>query len=228
MNIVFEDANIVVINKPAGLLTHQITGHSSPLSVADWLIKHYPSAASVGDSPALRPGIVHRLDRDTSGILLLTKTQSAFEFFKQQFQNRSIKKTYLAIVKGEVKNKSGEINLPIGIKSGTTKRSVHSSKMKRDALTAYRLKKVFSRDGNRFSLLEVFPKTGRTHQIRVHLAAIGHPVVGDPLYGHRGSYRELMLHAHSLEGANLDGSRFRFSASPPPSFRAFLTLSPGR
>ena len=222
MDIIYEDDNIIVIKKPAGLLTHRVVGSSSPPSVADWLVEHYPAAALVGDSPALRPGIVHRLDRDPSGVLLLAKNQDAFNFFKRAFQERTIKKTYLAIVKGEVKNKSGEINLPIGIKSGTTKRSVHSSKMRRDALTAYRLKKVFSRDGDKFSLLEVFPKTGRTHQIRVHLSAIGHPVVGDPLYGKRGPYRELLLHAYALEGVNLDGSHFRFSASPPPSFRAFF------
>ncbi len=223
MDIIYEDANIVVINKPAGMLTHRVANLSSSPAVSDWLVEHYPPAASVGDSPALRPGIVHRLDRDTSGVLLLAKTQVAFDFFKRQFQERTIKKTYLAVVKGEVKPASGEINLPIGIKSGTTKRSVHSSKMSRDALTAYRLKKVFSRDGDPFSLLEIFPKTGRTHQIRVHLSAIGHPVVGDPLYGHRGSHRELLLHAYALEGVNLDGINFHFSASPPPSFRAFLT-----
>ncbi len=185
-----------------------------PPTLVDWLLSRYPEIATVGDDPAQRPGIVHRLDKDTSGVMLVAKNQKTFEYLKSLFQKHEIIKTYLALVQGELAKKSGVIDAPIGIKNGTTKRSIRSTKMAKEAVTEY---KVLAG-----SLLEVKPKTGRTHQIRVHLASIGHPIVGDPIYGKKPSVKNqrLMLHAASIEFTAPDGKRMRLEAEPPPEFHA--------
>lgn len=218
ISIIYEDDNIVVLNKPAGLLVHPTPNHLHS-TLVNWLLQHYPSIKSVGDDPGQRPGIVHRLDRDTSGIILAAKNQKAFDYFKSQFKNRTIKKTYLAIVKGKVKDQEGIIDKPIGIKSGTTRRSTHSGKMAKLAITEYRLLKHLVVAGQDLSLLEVRPLTGRTHQIRVHLASIGYPILGDPLYGKADQASRLFLHALSLEFINLDGTPLRLESDPPEDFK---------
>ncbi len=217
----------VVINKPAGLLVHvapHMKEQSTQPTLADWVKKHFPSATTVGDDPAYRPGIVHRLDKDTSGVMVIALTQDYFEYLKKLFADHAITKTYLAIVRGKVPGAGGIINKPIGITSGTTKRSTRSSKMAKEAVTEYEIIEQFERHHQWFSLLRVRPQTGRTHQIRVHLASRGWPVVGDPLYGGKQNYRlasRLMLHARTIAFDVVPGKRMEFTADPPPPFVDF-------
>ncbi|MBI2048904.1 MAG: RNA pseudouridine synthase [Candidatus Liptonbacteria bacterium] len=224
--IIHEDENFLIVNKPSGLLVHRVESAKNKTqepTLADWLAKRYPELKTVGDDPANRPGIVHRLDRDVSGVMIVARNQEYFEYLKSLFQKRLVEKTYLALVFGDLKAKTGRIEKPIGIKSGTVKRSVTSDKMSKEAVTDYRVKRVFQPDGGseRFSLLEVEPKTGRTHQIRVHLASIGHPIVGDALYGRRRGpswAKRIMLHALSLELPLMEGRRFKAEAEPPADY----------
>jgi 23S rRNA pseudouridine1911/1915/1917 synthase len=234
--IIFENHDFVVVNKPAGLMVHAARVSSKRRDAArrvdearateptlvDWLRVRYPGVKNVGDDPALRPGIVHRLDKATSGVMIVAKTQASFERLKKLFQEHRMRKTYFALVSGVPKNKKGTIDAPIGIKNGTLKRSVHSSKMAKSAVTEYSVVKKIGEDNReQYALLKVTPKTGRTHQIRVHLASIGHPVVGDALYGRRAkadSASRLMLHAAALEFSDGTGSHFAFEAPLPPEF----------
>ena len=217
--IVFENEDLVVLNKPAGLLMHKDGKGESTL--VDWLITHYPEVVSVGDKPEERPGIVHRLDRDTSGIVLIPRNQEYFEYLKDLFASGKIQKTYLAIVRGVLKTKEGTINTSISLKPGTTKRTVHGGKMTKSAITLYKVLKEFGGA----SLIEVSPKTGRTHQIRVHLASIGHPVLGDTLYGSKKnewSVSRQMLHAHSIKLELEPGKAVKLTADPPDDFEGLL------
>ncbi len=219
--VIYKNKQFLVLSKPAGLLVHAAKGKKEE-SLVDWLVKNYPEVKSVGDDPEERSGIVHRLDRETSGALLVCLTQKAFEYFKKQFQEHQIQKTYLALVHGVPKEREGIINKPIGLKMGTIKRTVHirpagrRTKMVKEAITKYKLKKVF---GDKFSLLEIQPLTGRTHQIRVHLASIGHPIVGDKLYGpKKQSAPRMFLHAQSLEFTAPDGQRLKIDITAPKLF----------
>ncbi len=229
-DVIYKDKDILVINKPSGLQVHAAkisaaaqaragTVRETPATLVDWLLEHYPGVRSVGDEPMLRPGIVHRLDKETSGVMLVALNQKSFEYLKSLFQGHEIKKTYLAMVAGVPKEKQGTIDAPIGIQNGTMKRSIRSAKMAKPAVTAYRvIKTLTGDDGARRSLLEVRPQTGRTHQIRVHLASIGHPVLGDRLYGPKKPLpwvSRLMLHALSIEFTDAAGKRVKFEAEAP-------------
>ena len=234
--IIFENDDFLVINKPAGLMVHGVRLRSKRRvdgeraiepTLVDWLLARYPEIKNVGDDPVLRPGIVHRLDKATSGVMVVAKTQASFEHLKKLFQEHRMKKTYYAFVSGVPKNKSGSIDAAIGIKSGSLKRSVHSDKMAKPAITEYSVVKTIEgkegKDGEvqQYALLKVNPKTGRTHQIRVHLASIGHPIVGDTLYGKKkenASAPRLMLHAAALEFLDDTGNRFDFEAPLPKDF----------
>ena len=204
--ILFEDESLIVIDKPAGLAVHA-DGKSDRKTLVDWLLEKYPELKGVGEEQTLasgevvaRPGIVHRIDRETSGVLLVAHTQEAFEDLKEQFQNREVQKTYRAFVYGNIKDERGIIYKPIGnSRGGSGPRSVKNTHgLAREALTAYR---VIDRSPE-VTYAEVFPKTGRTHQIRVHFAAVQHPIVGDRLYAPgRASllgFKRLALHALSV------------------------------
>lgn len=243
--VIFENADLIVVDKPAGLMVHAArvsarrhadAERAAEPTLVDWLLPRYPEIKGVGDDPSLRPGIVHRLDKATSGVMVVARTQAAFEWLKRSFQEHRIRKTYLAVVEGVPKNKSGMIDAPIGIKSGSLKRSVRSPKMAKLAVTEYSIVREMpaGKDGGpAHALLRVTPKTGRTHQIRVHLASIGHPIVGDPLYGKKvrrvgtrhgtGPAARLMLHAAALAFEGPDGGRFEFEAPVPPDFSAQLS-----
>ena len=232
IEIIYEDKDILAVNKPSGIAVHGVLGKSSAApTLADALLKKYPEIENVGDDPALRPGIVHRLDKDTSGVMVVARNQKSFEYLKALFQGRDIKKKYLAIVSGVPKEKEGTIDRAIGIVTGSTKRSVRSEKMAKPAITEYKvLKTVVAPDGqgreSSFSLLAVSPKTGRTHQIRVHLKSIGHPIVGDPLYGPKKQppwATRLMLHAASIEFSGPAGDRMRFDAEEPEEFKKIFS-----
>jgi len=133
LRVIYEDKNLIAINKPAGILVHKVAGskiNTQENTIVSWLLYHYPEIKFVGDVPAERPGIVHRLDKDTSGILIVARNQESFEYLKKLFQNHEIKKTYLALVFGKMGQRQGVINKPIGLRSGTTKRSVSARNMK--------------------------------------------------------------------------------------------------
>jgi 23S rRNA pseudouridine1911/1915/1917 synthase len=217
--VIYTDKNFLVLNKPAGLLTH-----GSGKNLAGWLLEHYPEVKDVGDDPQERPGIVHRLDKDTSGVLLVVRNQDTYQYFKKLFQDHQVKKTYLALVRGVVKKKEGLIDKPLGLKSGSLKRTVFikRARMVKEAITKYRVRRIIN---DRYTLLEVEPLTGRTHQIRVHLASIGHPVVGDKLYGPKKSLPTInrqFLHAESLEFSLPNNQRLKISAELPEDLRQIL------
>jgi 23S rRNA pseudouridine1911/1915/1917 synthase len=228
IKIIYEDENILAVNKPAGLLVH------GPDSLVDWLIEKYPDIKKVGEDPE-RPGIVHRLDKDTSGVLLIAKNQGSFEYLKKQFQDRKIKKKYIALVDGRMRGESGIINLPIAkSKSDFRKRAVGEKTIgkEREAMTEYKVIKKFEN----FTLTEACPKTGRTHQIRVHMKAIGHPVVCDKLYGPKNKkcpfdLTRQFLHANTLEfslpaspSGGPDGSRINLEADLPNDLQKVLDM----
>jgi 23S rRNA pseudouridine1911/1915/1917 synthase len=191
-----------------------------------WLIKNYPQIKNVGEDLINRPGIVHRLDRETSGIMVIPLNQKTFDFFKKLFQEHKIKKTYLVLVYGNVRSDKVLIDKPIGIKSGTTRRSVHSARMAKEAVTEFEVVKRFRYKNQDLTLLKAYPKTGRTHQIRVHLAYIHCPVVGDKLYGRKNDlFPEIghqFLHAESIEFKDQKGKILKFKASLPKSLDLFL------
>lgn len=236
IKVIFENQDFLVLDKPAGLLVHQIKApdeHDETL--AEWLKLNYPETKNVGDEPELRPGIVHRLDKETSGVMVIAKNQDVFEKLKNKFKNREVKKTYLALVLGKMSVPAGKINLPIAKAKTSTKRTtrIRPGQKNSEAVTEWRFLKSYS-DGkkNYLSLLEVSPKTGRTHQIRVHLAAVGHPVCGDYLYGRKTtkSFRKelsrIFLHANSLT-FELNDADYFFESPLPLKLKGFLgSLTP--
>lgn len=233
--VVYEDENFIAVNKPAGLLVHSTAVSKEP-TLVDWVLKKYPEIKNVGDNPEIRPGIVHRLDKDTSGVILIARNQRYFEYLKNLFQTRQIKKNYSALTWGKVEPKTGIIEKPIAIKSGTVKRTVWMKKSKdaKEAVTEYRVLKYFKRDNLFFSFLRVMPKTGRTHQIRIHLASIGHPIVGDSLYGKKDNpfgLKRQFLHAESLEFSASEGrlpagrhGRIKIEAELPKELKNLIDL----
>jgi 23S rRNA pseudouridine1911/1915/1917 synthase len=235
INVVYEDNNCIAVNKPAGLLVHNVQGREPQYTLADWVSEHYPEIRKVGDAPEVRPGIVHRLDRDTSGIMIVARTQAYFEYLKTLFKERLITKSYYALVSGSLKQQKGVIDRPIGLKPNTVKRTVHTAraKMVKEAVTEYETERecvLLDMDGKEkvCSLVRVFPKTGRTHQIRVHMASIGHPIVGDPLYGGKQTmvkdFDRQMLHAYTLTLDLEEGKCATLQAPLPDDFVAALSL----
>jgi len=226
IEIIYEDKNIIAVSKPAGLLVHSTTPEREEIekTLVGWLLFRHPKIIKVGDS-GNRPGIVHRLDRDTSGVILVAKNQDTFDHLKDQFQERLTNKTYRAIVYGNPKNKGGVIEGTISLKPGTTKRTVHKGKMAKEAVTEYRVLERFKEA----SYIEVYPKTGRTHQIRVHMASINHPILGDKLYASKTSKKleipgleRQMLHAYSIEFETLEGKKIEVKADIPADFDEVL------
>lgn len=236
--ILYEDADVVVINKPAGLIMHS-DGRTEEPSVADWLLAHYPEAGEVGEpwtSPqgevVPRPGIVHRLDRGTSGVVVLAKNQAAYLFLKEQFQNRTTEKVYRAFVYGHPVTDRGTIEAEIvRIRSMPPRWGVAregEGKTHRAAVTEWRVvsRSVDPATGEKVGYLEARPKTGRTHQIRVHFKYLNHPVVCDPLYA-KGKpcllgFSRPALHAASLTIDLPSGERRTFEALLPEDFVAAL------
>lgn len=231
VDILFEDDEIIVINKSGSLQTHPAGKHVDD-TLANWIITKYPALQKVGDNP-LRPGIVHRLDRETSGVLVIAKTNANFARLKKLFQERQMHKSYYALVYGHIAIKEDSIDRPLTRKKGELKRRVidqeqETSKLTgsvRSAITDYR---VIARYHD-FDLVLVTPKTGRTHQIRAHMASIGHPIVGDKLYAFKLMQPEKalfperhMLHARRLSWQISDRD-LSFQAPLPEDFRKILS-----
>ena len=197
IEVLFEDDELLAVNKPAGLLVHSAPGHEGEETLAGWFVQHCPQSQSVGSSD--RPGIVHRLDQDTSGVMVLAKTQASYLRLRRLFEaHDKVRKVYLAVMHGTPKPRQGSVDEPI---------------KGRPAVSHYRV--LGAHDG--ISLVEWTIETGRTHQIRIHAARLGHPLVGDALYGSRQKDRALrrapkrtLLHAVALE---LPG--YSFAARPP-------------
>ncbi len=251
IEILFENKDLLVINKPAGISVHA-DGKSKKTTITDWILEKYPTIKKVGEPFDLkikggekikiyRPGIVHRLDKETSGALIIVKNQKTFNFFKKQFMEHSIQKIYHAFVYGIVSdpraslatNKRGLINSSIGrspkdIRMWTAGRGARQPL--REAITEYIILKKFkakeAKEEEDFSYLEIYPKTGRTHQIRVHLRYINHPVVSDPIY--RGGkdlalgMERLALHAKSISFYLLNGELKTVEAPYPADFQRVI------
>lgn len=232
--ILFEDTDVLAINKPEGWLTHEDQKTEAP-SVVDWFLNQHPEAAGVGEpgySPQglelNRSGVMHRLDRETSGILILAKNQPAFEHLKAQFKDRLAYKEYRAFVYGRIHDRWATINRPIGrsVKDSRLRSSMKGAKgILREAITDIERIGVGEWEGETFSYLKLVPKTGRTHQLRVHLRAIDRPIVGDQLYAthildksNSLGLERLALHAHILELILPNGSKERFIAPVPQVF----------
>lgn len=233
--ILFEDADLVAVAKPAGVMTHP-DGHSQEETVSDWFAARYPESREVGETQRLkdgteiaRPGVVHRLDRDTSGVLVLVKNQETHAFLKDAFKERKAHKTYVAIVYGVPKERQGSIEFAIGRSRKDFRLRSAQPKAKgvlRDAITKYEV----IDDIGTHSLVKLMPETGRTHQIRVHLKAIHHPVVCDPLYAEGrpcdlGTTR-LALHAQILDLPRPDGSRIVLTAPVPSDLKEAFSQFP--
>ena len=219
--IIYEDANVLVINKPAGLKVHG-DGINQVETLVDWLVERYPDDEKVGlalrsfsevgedilsqkGKVIKKPGLVHRLDKDTSGVMIVAKNQPTFLFLKKQFQNRETKKVYRAILSGGLKLAPGEekiINLPIGRSRNDPRKRVASKNadgLVREAVTIFRL---IENLGDKYAYVEAEPKTGRTHQVRVHAQAFSHPIIGDHLYNPNdnggGAIGRQALHSYQL------------------------------
>ena len=210
LEILFEDDQIVVVNKEAGLVVHPGSGTVGPTLVEGLLVER----DLPGDDDPTRPGIVHRLDKDTSGLIVVAKTASALASLKGQFAERRVSKSYIALVEGAFSEEEGRIDAPIG-RDPTRPRRMAIDPRGRPAQTEFR---VLSRYQDS-SLLSVSPLTGRTHQIRVHMNYIGHPVVGDGVYGGPRPEGRLFLHAWRIAFTHPEtGEMIRFESLPPPGF----------
>ncbi len=234
ISILFENEDVVVINKSVGVMVHP-DGFHTEKTIAEWFLETYPESKGVGEQQTTndgkeleRSGVVHRLDKETSGVLILAKTQEAYVHLKEQFHDRYARKEYRAFVYGAIREKWGMIDRPIG-------RSAKNFRMRsaqrgargtmRDAQTEWELIGQGRYQDEDFSYLKLIPKTGRTHQIRVHLRAIERPVVGDTLYAahkidtsNNLTLTRMALHAHTLEITLPDGLLERFVAPVPQEF----------
>jgi len=238
IKIIFQNQDFIVVDKPAGLAVHAGVGTSDPpassreasragKTLVDFLLEKFPEIAPVGDDPKIRPGIVHRLDKETSGVMVVARNQKYFEYLKDLFKNRQIEKKYLALVHGKLKEKEGQVEGEMGrSKKDFRKQALVRGKIavrkERYSLTHFKVKKEFEVS----TLLEVTPKTGRMHQIRVHLHSIGHPIVGDKKYSFKEhkkiSVPRMMLHAKSISFIGPGNEKYFFESEPPEEFQRFV------
>jgi len=200
--IIFEDESILVLDKPSGWITNDASTTTTQPVIQTWLRENLKYLL-VGDRDR-RDGIVHRLDKETSGLLVVAKTITAFENLQSQFKERKVAKTYIALAHGEVIPKEGKIEASVG-RLPWRRQRFGVLPGGREAITNYKVLKTLSKDNEKFSLVELYPKTGRTHQIRIHLKFIGHPIVGDNFYAGRKTSRDdrlwcprLFLHAAKI------------------------------
>ena len=231
IEILYEDDNMLAINKPAGLVVHS-DGKTIEPTLVDWILKKYPEVKKVGEPWTTlageiipRPGIVHRLDRETSGVMLIAKTQKGFENLKKQFQEHKIKKIYHAFAYGEMKGDKGTIDRPIArskkdFRMWSAQRGSRGEF--RDAVTDYEV--IYRAKG--YSFVKVLPKTGRTHQIRVHFKAINYPLVSDSLYAPNREntigFSRTALHSYEITFADIDGELHTVTAPYPEDFASAL------
>lgn len=219
--IIYEDNDLIVINKPRGLVTHPAPGNRNH-TLVNALLAHCDHLASLG--APLRPGIVHRLDKDTSGLIVVAKTDPAYLSLVQQLKERTMEKSYLALVNGAIKNEQGSIEVNIGRHPVNRKKMAVQAAGNRGK-TAYSEFRVIKRF-EKYTLVEVIIKTGRTHQIRVHLSHLGHPVVGDQVYGKKDiiAAKGQLLHAYKLSLTHPEsGQRLSFTAPLPADMAEIIS-----
>lgn len=234
VEVIYEHEHFLIIYKPANIMVHAPSERSSAVTLVDWLLVNYPTIKEVGYND--RPGIVHRIDKDTSGLLIISRTAHAHAVFSKLFKNRQISKTYIAIVEG-CPSVTGTIKLPIGrspqgnkmaafpeyahsiaIDSKHPLFSKRSAPKVRHAITHYKVLEFFSSH----ALIEAQIETGRTHQIRVHFASIGHSIVGDPIYGKKSKYiKRQALHAYRLSFI-FDEKQFEFTKEIPEDMQDLI------
>ncbi len=216
ITIIYQDFDLLVVDKPAGLTVHPAPGHPTG-TLVNALLAACPDLKGI--SGTLRPGIVHRLDKDTSGLMVVAKNDRAQRALQKQLKDREVHKTYLALVQGSPRPREGTIEAPIG-RNPRNRKKMAVVAGGREAVTKYRVREEFPG----YSLLQVEPVTGRTHQIRVHMAAINHPIVGDPMYGRRSELVERQfLHAWKLAFTMPLGAReVEFESPLPADLRAAL------
>jgi len=228
--IIYEDEHTLVIDKPIGVMVHPDDRNVEP-TIADWLLETYPNVKKVGDEG--RHGIVHRLDRNTTGILLLAKDNGAYRTFKNQFREHKTRKVYRAIVEGNIREDIGMISMSLArAKSDFRKRTVvdmHSDDARgeeREATTRYKvIERSKTKEGKDYTYVECYPITGRTHQIRAHFRGIRHPIVGDDLYGSKIGATlapRSMLHALSLSVSIPEKGEMTFEAKVPKDMAKVL------
>ncbi len=219
LDIIFEDEHLIAVDKPAGMVIHPAPGHSSG-TLVNALLHHCKDLAGIGGVE--RPGIVHRLDKDTSGLIIVAKSEPAHKTLVEQFKERKIYKEYLAIVKGNVKKDKDSIHDSIGRHKKHRKKMDIRALNGREAYTEYQ---VIHRS-EIWSYVRLMPKTGRTHQIRVHMASIHHPVIGDNLYGGKSTHHQMerqALHAHRLQLKHpVTGLNLSFFSPLPSDMKTFL------
>jgi 23S rRNA pseudouridine1911/1915/1917 synthase len=222
LDIIYEDEHLLIVNKPAGMVVHPAAGHSSG-TLVHAVLAHAPGMQGVGG--VQRPGVVHRLDKDTSGLILMAKDDATHQWLQGQFKQREVNKTYIALVDGAPPTLRGRIEAPIGRDPSKRKQMAAVPETKgRNAVSEYQVLRQYESH----SLVEVHPLTGRTHQIRVHMAFVGSPVVGDKIYGHKKPtlpIKRHFLHARDLEIRFPGEAQPRsFSAPLPPELEAILKM----
>ena len=225
LDIRYEDDDMLLINKPAGMVVHPGAGHESG-TLVNAVLAHCPEVLNVGGE--MRPGIVHRLDKETSGLIIVAKNDQALQYLQAQFKERTIKKRYVALVEGQVQPPTALIDAPIGRDLRQRKKMAvitarHASKQARPAQTMYNTMTTY----DDFTLIECMPQTGRTHQIRVHMAYVGHPLVGDKVYGRRK--QQIRMSRHFLHAAGLvfkrpsDKETLTYESELPDDLESVLT-----
>lgn len=247
LQVLFENNNLLIINKPSGLVVHP-DGKTNEPTVVDWLLTYCPEIKGVGEDMILsnskgksieidRPGIVHRLDRDTSGCMVIAKTNESFHYLKEQFKRREVQKTYVALVFGSVKNNEDIIDVPIGKSRKDFRMKLagpHARGFLREAQTHYNVIARYEDEKHtdkqkqtlKYSLIELSPKTGRTHQIRVHLKYINYPIVSDPLYAGKRKpvlgINRTALHAKAIRFLDIDKTPISVTCSLPQDIELAL------
>ncbi len=231
--IIFEDESICVIDKPYGVIVNNAESVKSE-TIQTWFEKKLDIRNWKLESEfAKKGGVVHRLDKDTSGVMVLAKTEGAYEALKTQFLERTTKKTYLALVHGKMSQTSGIISAPIDRHPKDKRKFYVSQNLSRTAITEWKVIKVLSAKGQVLSLLELSPHTGRTHQLRVHMQHLHHPIVSDPIYGWQKSLKDdlkfcprLFLHAHTLEFVHpISSTVVKYISDIPLELNELLTTS---
>jgi 23S rRNA pseudouridine1911/1915/1917 synthase len=221
IDIVYEDEDVVIVNKSQGMVVHPAPGNYNG-TLVNALLYHIDSLSSING--IIRPGIVHRLDKDTSGLLIIAKNDVSHKILSEELKERKIKRVYIALAHGIIKNDEGTVNAPIGRHSVDRKKMTVTDKNSKEAITHYKVLKRF----NNYTFVELSLETGRTHQIRVHLAHINHPIVGDPVYSKGKNEFNLntqLLHAKKLGFIHPTKKEYmEFQADSPENFKKVMNI----